>query len=51
MKNQNLHIRIGPEDAERLALLVDHYEMSGAQVIRMLIKREAATLSKRRPNR
>lgn len=44
-KDRQFHMRVGAEDEARLAELSKHYEMTAAQVVRMLIKREAEAVA------
>lgn len=39
-----LHVRIDERDAERLARLAAHFELSESAVVRMLIKQAAESL-------
>ena len=43
-KDRQFNMRFGDEDQARLNLLSAHYEMTAAQVIRMLIKRDVEAL-------
>lgn len=40
-KAQDFHLRLDSVDRDRLERLQDHYEMSAAQVLRMLLKRDS----------
>lgn len=44
-KDRQWHMRIAAEDEARLEALVKHHEMTAAQVVRMLIKREAESIA------
>ena len=44
VKDTQVNFRFGEEDIDRLEALAEHYEMSQAQVVRMLIKRDADVL-------
>ena len=48
-KDRQFHMRVGAEDQARLEWLSKHYEMTEAQIVRMLIKREADTLMRPDP--
>ena len=43
-KGRHLHVRIGIEEVVRLAVLASHRDMPEAQLVRQLIKRDAAAL-------
>ena len=50
-KTEHLHVRISEDDAARIEALVAHYEMSAAQVVRMLIKRDFDAWALRAPKK
>ena len=43
-KDRDFHMRWGAEDEARLEALSQHYALTAAQVLRMLIKRDADAL-------
>jgi hypothetical protein len=40
MREKQLNIRLSPEEAQRLEFIAEHYSLSAAAVLRMLVKRE-----------
>lgn len=44
MREKQLNIRMSPEEAQRLDAVAEHYSLSAAAVLRMLVKREHDSL-------
>jgi len=44
MREKQLNIRLSPEEAARLEAVAEHYSLSAAAVLRMLVKREHDSL-------
>ena len=44
MREKQLNIRLSPEEAERMEWVSNHYGLNGAQLFRMLLKREETAL-------
>ncbi|HKY39246.1 MAG TPA: hypothetical protein VJN18_25085 [Polyangiaceae bacterium] len=40
MREKQLNVRLSPEEAARLEAVAEHYSLSAAAVLRMLVKRE-----------
>lgn len=45
MREKQLNIRLSPEEATRLEEVAEHYSLSAAAVLRMLVKREHDQIS------
>jgi len=45
MREKQLNIRLSPEEAARLEEVAEHYSLSAAAVLRMLVKREHDLIS------
>jgi len=44
MREKQLNIRLSPEESARLEAVAEHYSLSAAAVLRMLVKREHDSL-------
>jgi predicted DNA-binding protein len=44
MREKQLNIRLSPEESQRLEAVAEHYSLSAAAVLRMLVKREHDSL-------
>ncbi|MEO7032742.1 MAG: hypothetical protein ABI548_02840 [Polyangiaceae bacterium] len=51
MREKQLNIRLSPEEAARLEAIAEHYSLSAAAVLRMLVKREHDTLVETRESK
>ena len=45
MREKQLNIRLSPEESARLEIVAEHYSLSAAAVLRMLVKREHDQIS------
>jgi len=44
MREKQLNVRLNPEEVARLEAVADHYSLSAAAALRMLVKREHDSL-------
>jgi len=49
MRERMFMLRLGTEESARLTRISEHYSLSGAGVLRMLIKREDDALTEKKP--
>jgi hypothetical protein len=49
MREKQLNIRLSEEEAERLEIVTKHHGLNGANLFRMLLKREADTIKRENP--